>query len=283
MPGEDVLELHHAGVGEHQRRVVARHQRRGGHDAGARSRRNSRGRWRGCRSGSPSGSRSRGGRRARSGSANTVSVPARRSPSTTRACRGAPGRGFLGRGRNPISGNAVHAAEMKPFQVIARISPPRPHRTPVRRPPPSLSQTRHSPAKRAAARPRLGRCPGSGSGRDGSAGAFLKCRAACSTAAPAPIPCARSPGRLGRWLLPRGRDVAVLEGPERGLSKRAMVSLKTSPIRPDPRSELSSSFMVRLRYRAGSEPPLKSIVSPWAASSSKPRSASSGASRRPMK
>ena len=29
--GEDVLELHHAGVGEHQRRVVARHQRRGGH------------------------------------------------------------------------------------------------------------------------------------------------------------------------------------------------------------------------------------------------------------
>ena len=26
--GEDVLELHHAGVGEHQRRVVARHQRR---------------------------------------------------------------------------------------------------------------------------------------------------------------------------------------------------------------------------------------------------------------
>ena len=29
--GEDVLELHHAGVGEHERRVVARHQRRGGH------------------------------------------------------------------------------------------------------------------------------------------------------------------------------------------------------------------------------------------------------------
>ena len=29
--GEDVLELHHAGIGEHQRRIVARHQRRGGH------------------------------------------------------------------------------------------------------------------------------------------------------------------------------------------------------------------------------------------------------------
>jgi hypothetical protein len=31
-PGEDVLELHHAGIGEHQRRVVARHQRAGGDD-----------------------------------------------------------------------------------------------------------------------------------------------------------------------------------------------------------------------------------------------------------
>ena len=31
LPGEDILELHHAGVGEHQRRVVARHQRRAGH------------------------------------------------------------------------------------------------------------------------------------------------------------------------------------------------------------------------------------------------------------
>src|ERR1043165_1353673 len=30
--GEDVLELHHAGVGEHQGRVVARHQRRRRHD-----------------------------------------------------------------------------------------------------------------------------------------------------------------------------------------------------------------------------------------------------------
>src|SRR5690606_10122650 len=29
--GEDVLELHHAGIGEHQRRVVARHERTGGH------------------------------------------------------------------------------------------------------------------------------------------------------------------------------------------------------------------------------------------------------------
>ena len=27
LAGEDVLELHHAGIGEHQRRVVARHQR----------------------------------------------------------------------------------------------------------------------------------------------------------------------------------------------------------------------------------------------------------------
>ena len=32
LAGEDVLELHHAGVGEHQRRVVARHQRRRRHD-----------------------------------------------------------------------------------------------------------------------------------------------------------------------------------------------------------------------------------------------------------
>ena len=31
--GEDVLELHHAGVGEHQRRIVARHQRARRHDA----------------------------------------------------------------------------------------------------------------------------------------------------------------------------------------------------------------------------------------------------------
>ena len=31
LPGEDVLELHHARVGEHQRRVVARHQRRAFH------------------------------------------------------------------------------------------------------------------------------------------------------------------------------------------------------------------------------------------------------------
>ena len=31
-PGEQVLELHHAGIGEHQRRVIARHQRAGGHD-----------------------------------------------------------------------------------------------------------------------------------------------------------------------------------------------------------------------------------------------------------
>ena len=30
--GEDVLELHHAGIGEHQRRVVTRHQRRRRHD-----------------------------------------------------------------------------------------------------------------------------------------------------------------------------------------------------------------------------------------------------------
>ena len=36
--GEDVLELHHAGIGEHQRRVVARHERRRRHHA--------RGRWR---------------------------------------------------------------------------------------------------------------------------------------------------------------------------------------------------------------------------------------------
>ena len=28
--GEDVLELHHAGVGEHQRRIIVRHERRGG-------------------------------------------------------------------------------------------------------------------------------------------------------------------------------------------------------------------------------------------------------------
>ena len=30
--GEDVLELHHAGIGEHQRRIVARHERRRGDD-----------------------------------------------------------------------------------------------------------------------------------------------------------------------------------------------------------------------------------------------------------
>ena len=30
-PGEDVLELHHAGIGEHQGRVVARHERRRRH------------------------------------------------------------------------------------------------------------------------------------------------------------------------------------------------------------------------------------------------------------
>jgi hypothetical protein len=31
LPGEDILELHHARVGEHQRRVVAGHQRRALH------------------------------------------------------------------------------------------------------------------------------------------------------------------------------------------------------------------------------------------------------------
>src|SRR5690606_13096776 len=31
-PGEDVLELHHAGIGEHQGRIVARHQRAGSDD-----------------------------------------------------------------------------------------------------------------------------------------------------------------------------------------------------------------------------------------------------------
>ena len=30
--GEDVLELHHPGIGEHQRRIVARHERRTRHD-----------------------------------------------------------------------------------------------------------------------------------------------------------------------------------------------------------------------------------------------------------
>ena len=30
--GEDVLELHHAGIGEHQGRIVARHERRRRHD-----------------------------------------------------------------------------------------------------------------------------------------------------------------------------------------------------------------------------------------------------------
>jgi hypothetical protein len=32
LPRENILELHHAGVGEHQRRIVARHERRGCHD-----------------------------------------------------------------------------------------------------------------------------------------------------------------------------------------------------------------------------------------------------------
>ena len=32
LTGEDVLELHHAGVGKHQRRIVARHERRRRHD-----------------------------------------------------------------------------------------------------------------------------------------------------------------------------------------------------------------------------------------------------------
>ena len=30
--GEDVLELHHAGIGEHQRRIVTRNERRGRHE-----------------------------------------------------------------------------------------------------------------------------------------------------------------------------------------------------------------------------------------------------------
>ena len=47
--GEDVLELDHAGVGEHQRRVVARHERRARRRRGGRSPRSSRGRWCGCR------------------------------------------------------------------------------------------------------------------------------------------------------------------------------------------------------------------------------------------
>ena len=47
--GEDVLELHHAGIGEQQRRVVARHQRARRHDLVAVALRNSRGRRRECR------------------------------------------------------------------------------------------------------------------------------------------------------------------------------------------------------------------------------------------
>ena len=47
--GEDVLERHHAGVDEHQRRVVVRHQRRRRHARMARPSRNSRGSCGGCR------------------------------------------------------------------------------------------------------------------------------------------------------------------------------------------------------------------------------------------
>ena len=47
--GEDVLELHHAGVGEHQRRVVARHERARRHDLVAVLARSIRGRCGGCR------------------------------------------------------------------------------------------------------------------------------------------------------------------------------------------------------------------------------------------
>ena len=49
LAGEHVLELHHAGVGEHQRRIVARHQRRAFAPPRARCGRSSRGRRRGCR------------------------------------------------------------------------------------------------------------------------------------------------------------------------------------------------------------------------------------------
>ncbi len=41
--GEDVLELHHPGIGEHQGRVVARHERRGRHDLVAVAAQNNRG------------------------------------------------------------------------------------------------------------------------------------------------------------------------------------------------------------------------------------------------
>ena len=48
-PGEDVLELHHAGIGEHQRRVVARHERARGDGLVAVLARNSREMSFGCR------------------------------------------------------------------------------------------------------------------------------------------------------------------------------------------------------------------------------------------
>ena len=47
--GEDVLELHHAGIGEHQRRVVARHERARRHDLVAVAWRSNRGRPTGFR------------------------------------------------------------------------------------------------------------------------------------------------------------------------------------------------------------------------------------------
>ena len=48
-PGEDILERHHAGVDEHQRRVVVRHQRRRWHARMPVPSRNSRGSCGGCR------------------------------------------------------------------------------------------------------------------------------------------------------------------------------------------------------------------------------------------
>ena len=76
---------------------------------------------------------------------------------------------------------AVHTATMKPFQSLARIRPRRGQR-------------------RAA-----GRCPGSGPGGTARpAPSFLTCRAACSTAAFAPIP-RRCAGPLAPSRRPRRR------------------------------------------------------------------------------
>ena len=120
------------------------------------------------------------------------------------------------------------------------------------RPPASQSRTRHPPAKRAAARPRaaeerppvcrgrhggraVGRCPGSGPGRNGSTGALLS-EASCSVIA------LRATGSRGA---PLGAPLRAIRGAicRRGVPDRNHRAPQVSPrMKPSGQGSFGSSM-----------------------------------------